>query len=72
MMTEPIRLCKDCKWYRKDWLYHLTGAGDTYDKCFNPIVCGNFVSGGSKGQYCYTTRKFHKCGMEGKLWEARK
>ena len=71
-MTEPIRLCKDCKWYRKDWLYHLTGAGDTYDKCFNPIACGNFVTGGSKGQYCYTMRKYHECGMEGKLWEARK
>ncbi len=71
-MTEPIRLCKDCKWYRKDWLEHLIGTGDTFDLCFNPIACGNFVTGGSKGQYCYTMRKYHECGMEGKLWEAKK
>jgi hypothetical protein len=29
------------------------------------------VTGGSKGQYCYTMRKYHECGMEGKLWEAK-
>ncbi len=69
-MTE-IKLCKDCKWYKKDWLCHLTGAGDTYDKCFNPIMCKNVVTGGSNGQYCDTTRRFHECGMIGKLWVAK-
>ncbi len=69
-MTE-IKLCKDCKWYKRDWLYHLTGAGDRYDKCFNPIVCENFVTGGSTGRYCNTMRRFHECGMIGKLWEAK-
>lgn len=70
-MTEPIRLCKDCRWYRKDWLRHLTGAGDEYDLCFNPIVCKNFVTGGSIGRYCDTQRKFCDCGPTGKLWEAK-
>jgi hypothetical protein len=70
-MTEHIRLCCDCKYYKRDWLYHLTGAGDTYDKCFNPLVTGNVVTGGSNGQYCDTTRRFHECGMIGKLWEAK-
>ena len=69
-MTE-IKLCKDCKWYKRDWLYHLTGAGDRYDKCFNPIVCENFVTGGSNGQYCDTTRRFHECGPKAKYWEAK-
>ena len=38
-MTEPILLCKDCKWYKKDWLEHLIGTGDTFVLCFNPIAC---------------------------------
>jgi len=70
-MTEPIRLCKDCKWYKRDWLYHLTGAGDRYDKCFNPIVCENFVTGGSTGRYCNTQRNFHQCGPKAKYWEVK-
>ncbi len=71
-MTEPILLCKDCKWYKKDWLQHLIGSGDTFDKCLNPIACGNVVTGRSTGQYCDTQRRFHECGMIGNLWEARK
>jgi hypothetical protein len=23
------------------------------------------------GRYCDSERKFHKCGMDGKLWEAK-
>ena len=71
-MTEPIRLCKDCKWYRKDWYARITGYGDTFDMCFNPILTGgNPVTGKNKGGFCDTMRKFHECGMEGKLWEAK-
>ena len=71
-MTEPILLCKDCKWYKKDWLQHLIGSGDTFDMCVHPIAGGNVVTGGSTGRYCDTQRKFHECGMIGNLWEARK
>ena len=71
-MTEPIRLCKDCKWYKKDWLQHLIGSGDTFDRCVHPIVCGNVVTGGSTGLYCDTQRRFHECGMEGKYFEPKR
>ncbi len=71
-MTEPILLCKDCKWYKKDWLQHLIGSGDTFDMCVHPIAGGNVVTGGSTGRYCDTQRRFHECGMIGNLWEARK
>ena len=71
-MTEPIRLCKDCKHYRKDWSARFTGFGDTFDLCLHPLVTGNVVTGKNNGRYCDSERKFHKCGMDGKLWEARK
>jgi hypothetical protein len=71
-MTEPIRLCCDCKYYKKDWIARITGSGDIYDRCVHPIVTGNVVTGKSNGYYCDTTRRFHECGYEGKLWEARK
>jgi hypothetical protein len=71
-MTEPIRLCKDCKHYKKDWSAHITGSGDRFDVCVHPIVTGNVVTGKSNGYYCDTIRRFHECGMIGNLWEARK
>lgn len=71
-MTEPIKLCKDCKHYKKDWFEHLTSMGDRFDTCHNPVLSENLVTGKSNGGYCDTMRKFHGCGMEGKYWEARK
>ena len=70
-MTEPIRLCKDCVWYRKDWSARITGFGDTLDLCLHPLVTVNVVTGKSKGRYCDSMRKYHECGMDGKLWEAK-
>ena len=67
-----IKLCKDCKWYKKDWITHLMERSDRFDKCLSPALNENLVTGKSNGYYCDTTRRFHKCGMEGKLWEARK
>ena len=72
-MTEPIKLCKDCKHYKKDWYSRITGYGDTFDFCVNPrLVAVNPVTGKTTGAFCDTMRKFHGCGMEGKYWEARK
>jgi len=71
-MTEPIRLCKDCKHYKKDWSSHIIGSGDKFDVCLHPLVTGNVVTGKHHGYYCDTIRRFHECGMDGKLWEARK
>ncbi len=71
-MTEPIRLCKDCKHYKKDWCARITGYGDTFDLCLNPLVTENVVTGRDNGKYCDHVRKYYECGMDGKLFEARK
>jgi hypothetical protein len=70
-MTEPIKLCKDCKWYKKSWFEHLTGSGDQYDTCLNPVLSQNLVTGRSNGKYCDHARKYYECGKEGKYWEAK-
>ena len=71
-MTE-MKLCKDCKWYRKDWCARITGYGNIFDMCFNPILNeADPVTGKTNGSFCDTMRKFHGCLMEGKYWEARK
>ena len=54
-MTD-LKLCKDCKWYKKDWNARFTGFGDTFDLCLHPLVTENVVTGTSNGKY----------------WEARK
>lgn len=71
-MTE-IKLCKDCVWYTKDWVQHLTGGGDIYDKCMNPILNNNFVTGKNKGKFCDTARDYDTlCGKNAKYFESRK
>jgi hypothetical protein len=72
VMTEPIKLCKDCKHYKRDWNARITGFGDTFDLCLHPALTGNVVTGRSNGKYCDHARKYYECGMEGKYWEARK
>ena len=42
-MTE-LRLCEDCKYYKKDWSARFTGYGDTFDVCLHPLVTGNVVT----------------------------
>ena len=72
-MTEPIRLCCDCRFYKKNWCAHITGYGDALDTCHNPVVSGNLVTGKSNGCFCDTMRmEWGKCGPDGKYWEARK
>ena len=72
-MTE-LRLCKDCKWYKKSWVEHLIFGSDADDKCFHPVLSGNLVTGKVKvGCSCVMMRKTcDGCGKEGKYWEARK
>ena len=50
-MTE-LRLCKDCKHYKKDWSARITGYGDRFDLCLHPLVTENVVTGKSDGRYC--------------------
>jgi hypothetical protein len=72
-MTD-LKLCKDCKHYKKNWFEHLTGGGDRFDMCLNPVVSGNLVTGKVKGgRFCDMMRlEWGKCGPYGKYWEARK
>ena len=72
LMTE-LRLCKDCKWYKKSWVEHLIFGSDTYDKCLHPVLSGNLVTGKARGDRCIFRRMYGGgCREEGKYWEARK
>ena len=73
-MTELIKLCKDCKHYKRDWFEHLTYGGDRFDMCLNPVVSGNLVTGKVKGgRFCDMMRSsYGRCGEEGKYFEAQK
>jgi len=67
-MTEPIRLCCDCRFYKKDWNARITGFGDTFDLCLHPALTGKV-----KDRFCDILRmEWGKCGPYGKYWEARK
>lgn len=72
-MTD-LKLCKDCKWYKKNWFEHLTYGGDRFDTCHNPVASGNLVTGKVNGGFfCDMMRlEWGKCGPYGKYWEARK
>jgi hypothetical protein len=73
-MTEPVKLCKDCVWYKKSWFEHLTGSGDRFDTCHNPVLSENLVTGKVKGgRFCDMMRRtYGGCGVNGEYWEARK
>ena len=68
-----MKLCKDCKWYKKDWSTHLIERSDRFDKCLNPALNENLVSGKTKGKFCDIQRTYGGlgCGREGKYWEAK-
>ena len=70
-MTEPIKLCKDCKHYKRDWSARFIGLEDKFDLCLHPLVTGNVVTGKTDGRYCDSMRKYHGCGMEAKYFEAK-
>ena len=65
------KLCKDCKWYHKDWAAHIFHRSDYWDLCVRPDR-ENLVSGGTKA-YCCTYERMYDmyCGVEGKFWEAK-
>jgi hypothetical protein len=39
-MTD-IKLCKDCKYYRKDWISHILNRNHHYDMCASPNTTQN-------------------------------
>jgi len=75
-MTEQLKLCKDCLYYKKSWLGHLF-MDNSLDRCYNPIITGDLVTGDKRSEYCKMARDFEMhCGPEGKhfeqLWGDRK
>lgn len=71
-MTD-LKLCKDCKHYKRDWSARITGFGDTFDLCLNPALTGNVVTGRFNGKYCDMMRRnYAGCGEEGKYFEPKR
>ena len=68
-MVNDIKLCKDCKWYKKNWFSHLLGDTNN-DNCSHPLVSGDVINGKNL-LWCKTARNC-RCGYQGKFWEARK
>jgi len=65
------KLCKDCKYYRKDFWAHIFDRTDYWDLCVRPDR-ENLVSGGTKAYRCAYERIYDMyCGAEGKYWEAK-
>lgn len=70
-MTEPLKLCKDCKWVKKPGFFD-----DAAFQCLNPNVLsanGYYLVDGEKGPICSRVRNAEPeiCGTEGKFWEPR-
>lgn len=76
-MTEPMKLCKDCKYYRKSWLEHIIMRTHKYDTCACPNTTQNPVTGNER-RFCDMLRAQrwveldYSCGPDGRFWEARK
>jgi hypothetical protein len=68
-MTEQRKLCKNCLYYEKSWLGHLFRS-NSLDRCYNPIITGDLVTGDKKSEYCKVARDFEMhCGRDGRYFE---
>ena len=68
-MIEQRKLCKDCLHYKKSWWGHLLGT-NTFDRCYNPILTGDLVTGDKESASCKYARHFEMyCGRTGKYFE---
>ena len=71
-----IKLCKDCKYYRKDWFAHFFGMGHIHDTCTCPNTSQNPVTG-NENRFCDMLRAERwenpewSCGPDGRYWEAK-
>jgi hypothetical protein len=69
------KLCKDCKYYKKDWVSHLfpifgyRGEFDTCQRLVNP------VTGRKQVDFCSIERRYYypfpTCGPEAKYFEPK-
>lgn len=63
-----MKLCKDCKYYKRDWFF------PEFSKCWNPEAFKgiNNVTGKKLDPYfCESMRNGQECGVDAKLFEAR-
>ena len=75
-MTEQRKLCKNCLYYEKSWLGHLFGS-NSFDRCYNPIITGDLVTGDKKSLNCEIAREYEMygknyityCGKDGRYFE---
>lgn len=71
-MTAPLKLCKDCKWYKRELtdpsLCTHPKSGETHTDLVEGNIKRFFIS-------CWSMRcklsEHGGCGNEGKLWEAK-
>lgn len=77
-MTDP-KLCKDCKYCRRDWFFVITSFGTDngyeFAKCTRPVP-SDLVSGTQKlNAYCNCERVSYQtidtCGEEAKYFEQK-
>lgn len=70
------KLCKDCKWYRKDWIESIIFRTNKYDMCACPNTTNDLVTG-HKQRFCDMLRTCryseldYSCGPDGRFWEAK-
>ena len=70
------KLCKDCKWYRKDWMHHIVFGSSEFDMCASPNTTDDLVAGRTH-RFCESLRSYRcqdldwSCGREGRFWEEK-
>ena len=65
------KLCKDCKWYRKDWIESIIFRTNHYDRCACPNTNTDLVTGHSQ-RLCDMLRALYcSCGPDGRFFEAK-
>ena len=64
-----IKLCKDCKHFRRAWL-----LGAKFDQCANPAVQTALgMVRGTPSAFCDLERgDSHTCGRKGELFESKR
>lgn len=79
LLPDNRKLCKDCKWAKKDPLMNIMSLGLNgwrFGKCFRPQPNNhNFVDGKEVGIYLDIERKdwpWDNCGSQGKYFEKKK
>ena len=70
------KLCKDCKWYRKDWIEHMIFRNNRFDMCASPNTTDDLVTG-RKQRFCNMLRSNcwkeldYSCGPDGRFFEPK-